>query len=595
MLTLVISSAQKYLKYDPFLISLLFWCGAVFALFLANQLFYPQSQYAEITSTLFNDTIALILLLLLCFIYLSLLAHTAFIQIKKWPYLLLFALSTLFFIPSTHKTPTPIATNSKPNIIIIGIDSLHLKSLDKAPYLTQLLSTSSWFKNAKTPLARTFPAWVSILTGLYPTHQGAIFNLIDKSQVDNKKSIAWTLKKIGYQTVYASDEKRFSQIDTRFGFDKLIGSKTGVNDFIQSRFNDMPLSNLVMNTVIGRYLFPYNYANRAAYVHYFPNTFNKVIESSLKELTPEKPLFLSIHLTLTHWPLIWGETPKTALKHPNALYTQSLTRLDQQLKKIVATLEKEGRLSHTLLILLSDHGDAVSTPHSRLTTKVHYQSDKKSRFADLIKQNGEQLDKSFGHGTDVLSPNQSQTLLAFHFFDEPQVRASTIKTPVSLIDIKPTILAYLNQPSTKTDGVTLLPLLNNKSLSPRFFISETGFNPTQQLGKTLISDNKKIHQAILIGKTFYRVNKEDEQLVLKNEKINGLIKQKQVAIEYNNWLLALYPTQTGYIPVILNTQSGDWSDDLDTSFAKKSPASTLLLKLINFYPFLAHQAQTDNP
>ena len=58
-----------------------------------------------------------------------------------------------------------------------------------------------------------------------------------------------------------TDEKRFS-ITEHYGFDRLVGPGIGVNDFILGGL--AIFLNESFNTSLGRVLFPFNYANRAA-------------------------------------------------------------------------------------------------------------------------------------------------------------------------------------------------------------------------------------------------------------------------------------------------------------------------------------------
>ncbi|MFX6899688.1 hypothetical protein ABTH92_21180, partial [Acinetobacter baumannii] len=72
--------------------------------------------------------------------------------------------------------------------------------------------------------------------------------------------------------------------------------------------NDFPLANFVSNTPLGYWLFPYSFANRAAYHSYMPITFNRFVAHELRK-PRQKPLFLAIHFTLSHWPFAWAQSP----------------------------------------------------------------------------------------------------------------------------------------------------------------------------------------------------------------------------------------------------------------------------------------------
>jgi hypothetical protein len=72
---------------------------------------------------------------------------------------------------------------SRLNVVLIGIDSLRIDIVGKqapagvAPHMREFLDGSVWFTDTMTPLARTFPSVMSILTGRQPHKTGAYMNL----------------------------------------------------------------------------------------------------------------------------------------------------------------------------------------------------------------------------------------------------------------------------------------------------------------------------------------------------------------------------------------------------------------------------------
>jgi hypothetical protein len=86
------------------------------------------------------------------------------------------------------------------------------------------------------------------------------------------------LRQQGYRTVYGIDERRFNNIDTRFGFDALVGPKTGALDFTIQTFNDTPLTNFLLQTPLGHWLLPLSYINVASVNNYDAQGFvNRVL------------------------------------------------------------------------------------------------------------------------------------------------------------------------------------------------------------------------------------------------------------------------------------------------------------------------------
>ena len=69
---------------------------------------------------------------------------------------------------------------------------------------------------------------------------------------------------------------------------------------------------------------------------------------------------------------------------------------------------------------------------------------------------------------------------------------------------------------------------------------------------------------------------------------------KLYAIIEGNWIVALYPDDNGYIPVTLHLTDGKWIDDINTDFAKSSPADSMLNYLQQFYKKKMESCQQQN-
>ena len=176
-------------------------------------------------------------------------------------------------IPATRDR---LPAQSKPNVVLIGIDSLRTDmvapqtSPGKTPNVQAFLSKSVSFTNALTPLARTFPSVTTLISGRSPHRTGAVVNLLPRDLIAEGDTIGKILKRSGYYTAYATDEVRFSNIDASFGYDTTVTPPIGASEFMLSLFADTPVSNLVINTWLGKLLFPHVYANRGAALIYDP-------------------------------------------------------------------------------------------------------------------------------------------------------------------------------------------------------------------------------------------------------------------------------------------------------------------------------------
>ncbi len=130
-------------------------------------------------------------------------------------------------------------------------------------------------------------------------------NLLPRELIREGRTLPALLRDKGYRTVYAIDETRFSNVDASYGFDTAVTPPIGGSDFVLTWFSDTPLSNVVMNTRLGALLFPFQHANRAAFVTYDPDSFVRRVD---RALDTRQPLFLALHLTLPHWPFEWADS-----------------------------------------------------------------------------------------------------------------------------------------------------------------------------------------------------------------------------------------------------------------------------------------------
>lgn len=451
--------------------------------------------------------------------------------------------------------PARSTTASSPqNVIIIGIDSLRLDLLGKfggagdTPTLDALLNDAHTFRDATTPLARTFPAWVSILTGRHPRTTGAWFNLIERESIRANPTLADRLRSLGYRTTFATDEVRFSNIDESYGFDQLITPVIGASDFILTSIGDIPLVNLVTNTPAGGFLFADRHANRGAASAYRPQTF---IDRLDDELDVSGPTFLAVHLTTPHWPYYWADGPHGPLSRPEFdLYRASVRLADWQLHEILNVLRKKGALDNVLLVLLSDHGEAMHRPNDRL---IALSNDK-----DVLDRT---VAYTKGHGTSVLSPTQFQVLLAFAGFGATRARISPNLSaiPSSLEDVVPTVLDLIGAESApeEFDGMSLASVVSGASDAPatvneRIRFTETDFN----LSRVLAGDIN-IKWLAMRSTKYYRVDSRSGWVEIRPDRLPEMMALKERAAIQGQWLLAALPATEGQtIYALVNRESG---------------------------------------
>lgn len=430
----------------------------------------------------------------------------------------------------------PVASD-KPNIVILGLDSLRndlevpRRGASRAPEIRAFLAGSLRFTDASTPLARTYPSWMSILTGRHPTSTNARYNLMARSTVHAGETLGDALRARGYRAIYATDEVRFANIDRSFGFDQMITPPIGAADFLLGYAGDLPLVNLVARTPAGGWLFPSNHANRAAATTYEPQQFLDRLEN---EISIGGPSFLAIHLTLAHWPYAWaGMSLPSAPESYRDAYALAVEAVDRQFGDVLAILREKRVLDNAIVVVLSDHGEALGADNDTMLRKT-------GSSADI-------WNSIWGHGTSVMSPNQYHTLLAMRAFGRAKLPGGTglRDWPVSLEDIRPTLEEIVTgREPAHVDGHSLLPYLtgsrNPAGLSDRIRFTETDFNtPSTKAGRFAASG------VFEEAASFYELDLKTGWVQLKPDRIKELLPQKERAAFSAHALLAALPGKAG--------------------------------------------------
>lgn len=457
----------------------------------------------------------------------------------------------------------------RPNVFIIGIDSVRIDrvgALGAVPSLTPnldgLLANAAVFRTTYTPIARTYPSWMGILSGRHPLHSGARVNLMAQEGVDKQSLLPVAFRESGYRTVYAIDERRFSSIDDSYGFDEVVGPPAGVRDFLAQGFRDNPLLNLLVASGLGRYLLPYHHANRALDLTYKPKDFHALLQSAV-DVTDHRPLFMTTHFCLPHWPYKWGE--EEALHDaPLAHYHSALRRADRQVAAFVRELESHGYLDNAILVLLSDHGEAHGLP------------------ADLpYRLEGRPMAAAWGHGTDVLSPIQNRVVLGFVGFglQAEKVRRAHHDDLVTLLDVAPTVasLAGINLP-WQVDGRSLAGLLQGQAglpASPVFLESEFDLPGVSQA-------NPDVRRLVAAGIGYYHLTSEG-RVELTGGALASIIDAKQRAVIEGDMMLAIYPHHEKARMLLVNQTSGEAREMGQASCRTDAACSQLLSRLEGFY------------
>lgn len=457
---------------------------------------------------------------------------------------------------------TPVSKN---NLVIIGLDSVSLTHLlenrEYLPHLSKLVETGHLFTRAYTPLARTFPAWVSLLSGQYPATSGVRFNLTSPPSAVLTNNLARDLQTHGFTTVFAQDERRFSNIDEGYGFDLAIGPDLGVTDFLMPVLSDHFMVAYLNDSVLGPWLFPGIYNNRVAPKTYRPESFSGTIANQLSY--SDHPIFLAAHFCLPHFPYKWRDS-EVSLDEVE-LHQTALIKADQQVGEVIQALKESNQWDNTMVVLMSDHGEGLGQEHN---TWVDPDDLNNSRVLRLLR----------GHGNSLFSKDQTNVILHISTPEDRRIGNFVENHHLaSLIDIRPTVLSLLGlpQPDTPLDGIDLFSEHNE---SERILFMETGVTAALPMpGQKSIASEGQLREWI----DSYRIS-ESGLLTIRPSYAALQVDNKQTAAMNDSHLLIRDHRPAGTQSFYIDKTTGTFipETDIDNNL---DPQAARLIQALNCY------------
>lgn len=456
-----------------------------------------------------------------------------------------------------HAKPVPprdLSRSSSPDIIILGIDSLRPDMLrhygfagrEFMPTVEHLLEDGVTFKDAVTPLARTFVSYMSLLTGDNPVTHGARFNLYPREFFKRDDSLATLLRARGFYNIMAIDESRFANFDESFGFHEIISPPPGALDFILGNTFDTVGTNLLMTLPLTQQMFEYARPNRAAYNVYHPSSHVDSIIESINHAPADQPLFLVSHFCLPHWPylpanILVEDSNQLSVDHSElegvpASYLRAMVAVDSQVDTVVNALRRAGRLENAILVVLSDHGEGFATPRD---TKENL-----APFASIDRPT-----TPFGHGSMALSRAQHQVVLGMQKYidGKPVWTPHAISGPASIIDVAPTLADDIGTGIASFDGRSMLSTIRSQSgvLPDQVRFVENGIRSTGV--EQHVVDEKAVAREMAY---LYRID-EDLRFEIRPSLLSRKISEKQRGVIWGRFGLAASPD-------VVNGSGGCW-------------------------------------
>ncbi len=274
--------------------------------------------------------------------------------------------------------------SGRPNVVILAADSLRADRIDPrvAPHLAKLAERSARFDRAYASLPRTFPSWVTLLTGRHPHHHG-IRSMFPRweDRAKDFDALPERLARAGYSTAVVSDYAGdiFGRID--LGFGTVDAPRFDFRQVIRQRALE-PQTPLLpfLHSAMGRAAFPVlREMNAAAEPHMLARDAVRAIRASRG-----RPMFLTVFFSTAHFPYaapapyyarftraayrgrfkyyrpvgLEGDLPVDAddVAQIRGLYDGAVASVDDAMQEVLDALEKEGIADRTVVVVTADHG-----------------------------------------------------------------------------------------------------------------------------------------------------------------------------------------------------------------------------------------------
>jgi hypothetical protein len=299
-------------------------------------------------------------------------------------------------LPAIPPSTPPLLRS--PLVIMVGIDSFRADLMadprrqTDLPELFRLRRESTYFSHARSPGSSTAPSLSAVFSGLYYSQ------------------LYWTLKQGQWLDYYPDQDPtpRFPQVLSDAGVTTITFDAPG---FLLNEYGIVRGFREEQTLQVGK-----RYASAET-----------VMSAAIARLAqrPAGPTFLFLHLTDAHSP--YDRAGKKAT--PFEGYLAELGLVDRELGRLRKALEEHALLDRTVLIILSDHGEAFGE-HGMTW-----------------------------HGTTLYDELLRVPLLIW----TPVSRPRTVGDPVSLIDLGPTILDLMSVATpARFMGQSLVPYLRGE-------------------------------------------------------------------------------------------------------------------------------------
>jgi arylsulfatase A-like enzyme len=356
------------------------------------------------------------------------------------------------------------APPARPNILMISIDTLRADHVSAyghdrptTPAIDALAAGGVLFENAYSHAPVTSVSHMSLMTSLHPEAHGVSMwtDAATSRLSDSIPTLATVLREHGYDTAARTAGGYMAGI---FGFDQ--GFSAFHETYALEQAVDESLDEvrrLADGSARPFFYFLHTFAVHAPYTPEEPYrgmfadpAYSGGILSEREALVREAgPKWAAQNRA--YWKRVEPDDPAD-LQHLRDLYDAGVRRTDDQLARFLGELERSGHLDHTMIVLLSDHGDEFMEHGQFLHTQLY----RELLHVPLVIRFAGKLGERFrGRREDGL---------------------------VRLIDVFPTVLDAVGLPiPDHAQGVSLLPLLAGEQAPPDVLVSSWSKRKLQSL------------------------------------------------------------------------------------------------------------------
>ena len=498
--------------------------------------------------------------------------------------------------------------NEQMNLVLIGVDALRADRLghfgnerETSPHIDQFLSESLVYTQAFSQLSRTYPAWTTTMSGMWPTRHGIRDNLPTADRlVPEVPLLAQVMKDAGFATGFTTDDSRFSYMIPGTGFEMIRQPVVGLQNFAISvnepRFRAF---HGLLNNRVGFMFLPVQAYNQAFGASYRPHDFVEWAVDGLAEISKNDKFFYAMHSCVLHVPgdrvYPWhskfgqkgykgrnrfrysatgsslmvneiegakGERAKRIADQDLRIYDAGILMADDLVGEMMAELRESGLIDNTIVVLFSDHGEEI------WDTDLPYKW------------------RGPNHGFHMYGEGSSNVVFAIRFPDGKHA-GKQIQDQIRLTDFAPTVadLFNLSWPD-EMDGRTVMPLAEEDHGEPeRLVYMETGLSePRYWVPGHKRYPFKKVSKR-------YRFDPEADQVYIRTKFLPHLIAGKDRAVQRGKWKLVWHAMKRG-IRVDLYDREADPVNRVDLAEDHPEVVAKLGKELI---PFLEGDGITPPP